>query len=115
MGTHKELEVWQQSMELVEALYALTKNFPKEELYGFTSQIRRSAISVPSNIAEGSARKGNKENIQFLYVALRSLAELETQLLISKRLQYLADDACLESLEVIRRKLLNYIKYCKTL
>ena len=86
--THKDLNVWNAAMELVTDIYRLTKSFPKEELYGLTSQIRRSAVSVPSNIAEGAARKNKTEFIQFLYIALGSLSELETQLIISKNLNY---------------------------
>jgi len=86
--THKDLNVWNAAMELVTNIYKLTKSFPKEELYGLTSQIRRSAVSVPSNIAEGAARKNKTEFIQFLYIALGSLSELETQLIISKNLNY---------------------------
>jgi len=86
--THKDLNVWNDAMELVTDIYRLTKSFPKEELYGLTSQIRRSAVSVPSNIAEGAARKNKTEFIQFLYIALGSLSELETQLIISKNLNY---------------------------
>lgn len=108
MGTHKDLEVWGRSMDLVEAVYAMAKGFPKEELYGITFQMRRAAVSIPSNIAEGAARKGNKENFQFLYVALGYLAGLETQILISKRLKYLTNNACLDLLETTRRMLLNY-------
>jgi len=89
LATHKDLDVWKLSMELVEKVYAVTKSFPKEEQYVLSSQIRRSAISVPSNIAEGAARKGNKENLQFLYISLGSLSELETQILISKRINIL--------------------------
>ena len=88
LKTHKDLDVWNSAMELVTDIYRLTKPFPKEELYGLTSQIRRSAVSVPSNIAEGSARKNKTEFIQFLYIALGSLSELETQLIISKNLNY---------------------------
>jgi len=86
--THKDLDVWNAAMELVTNIYKLTKSFPKDELYGLTSQMRRSAVSVPSNIAEGAARKSKAEFIQFLYIALGSLSELETQLIISKNLNY---------------------------
>ena len=89
MQTHKELEVWQMGMDLVENVYRITGAFPKEEMYGLAAQIRRSAISIPSNIAEGAARKGNAEFIQFLNISLGSLSELETQILIAKRLDYL--------------------------
>ena len=73
-------------MELVESVYTLTKSFPKEELFGLTSQMRRAAISIPSNIAEGRSRGGRKEFINFLHISLGSLSELETQLAITKRL-----------------------------
>ena len=82
LKTHKDLDVYQNSMELVTDIYHMTKFFPREEQYGLTSQIRRSAVSVPSNIAEGAARKSKPEFIQFLYIALGSLSELETQLII---------------------------------
>lgn len=86
MKSHKDLEVWKRSVELVKTIYEITKSFPKEELYGLTNQMRRSAISIPSNIAEGAARNHNKEFIQFLYITLGSIAELETQIIISKKL-----------------------------
>jgi len=111
MATHKELEVWKLGIDLVEKIYQLTKVFPKEELYGLTSQLRRSGISIPSNIAEGAARRNIKENVQFLYIALGSLSELETQLIIAQRLQYLKSDSIFEEVEKLRRKLLNFIKY----
>ena len=78
-------------MQLVLDVYSLTSEFPKEEIYGLTSQIRRSAVSIPSNIAEGAARGSRKEFSQFLYVALGSLAELETQLLIAQDLGYIQE------------------------
>ena len=84
----KDLKIWERSVELVKAIYDLTKTFPKEELYGLTSQIRRAAVSVPSNIAEGFARYHNKEYKQFLYTSLGSCAELSTQLIIAERLNY---------------------------
>ena len=73
---HKDLDVWKESMNLAREVYLLTQTFPKEERYGITSQIRRSAVSIPSNIAEGAARSSDKEYIQFLYISLGSLAEL---------------------------------------
>ncbi len=79
-------------MDLVTGIYKITKTFPKEEIYGLTSQIRRSAISVPSNIAEGAARKNKKEFKQFLYITLGSLSELETQLLIAQNIEYLNNE-----------------------
>ena len=113
MMTHKDLEIWQRSIELVEGVYKLTRTFPQEELYGLMSQMRRAAISIPSNIAEGAARRSNKEFVQFLYVALGSLSELETQCLIAIRLGYSKDEKILNDIEVLRRKLLNFIKYKK--
>ncbi len=89
MSNHKDLKVFQQSMDLVTEIYRITKSFPDEEKYGLTSQIRRAAISVPSNIAEGSARKSSKEYIQFLYHSLGSAVEVETQLELSKRLGFI--------------------------
>ena len=93
MKTHKDLDVWKRSVEFVTEIYRTTENFPKDELYGLTNQIRRAAVSVPSNIAEGAARKNAKEFIQFLYIALGSLAELETQILISKNLKFINDSS----------------------
>lgn len=86
---HYRLLAWQEAMNLVDAIYAATRNFPKEELYGLTAQIRRAAVSVPSNLAEGAARNGTKEFVQFLAIARGSLSEVETQLLIAKRQGYL--------------------------
>jgi four helix bundle protein len=83
--SHKDLEVWQLAVELAVAVYAATKNFPKEEQFGLSLQMRRSAVSIPSNIAEGAARHGKKEFLQFLYVSLGSASELETQLEIAGR------------------------------
>jgi len=86
--SHKDLIVWQKSIELVLSIYQLTKDFPKEEVYGLTSQIRRSAISIPSNIAEGRSRGTRKDFTQFLRIAFGSGAELETQLLIARKLSF---------------------------
>lgn len=85
---HKDLIVWQKSLDLADAVYVLTREFPKEETYGLISQMRRCAISIPSNIAEGSGRKTMKDFRQFLAVAYGSALELETQLLLSQRFGY---------------------------
>jgi four helix bundle protein len=87
--TFKNLNVWQKGIELVKELYKITKSFPKEEQYGLSSQIRRAAVSVPSNIAEGFRRRYAKEYKQFLNIALGSCAELETHIIIAKELKYI--------------------------
>lgn len=89
---HYKLEAWKDAMALVSAVYRLTRGFPKEEIYGLTSQLRRSAVSIPSNIAEGAARQGPKEFAQFLNLAMGSTSELETQLLIAVDLGYISDN-----------------------
>ena len=86
---HEKLDVWKKSMKLVTEIYQISQKFPKEEIYGLTSQIRRSAISIPSNIAEGKGRHTNPEFCQFLIHARGSLLELETQLQIACNLGYL--------------------------
>ena len=111
--THKDLDVWNKAMELAEKIYHLTKEFPKEEQFGLTSQIRRSAISIPSNIAEGAARNSDKEFLQFLYVALGSLSEIETQLLLTKRLELIKETALFDDIESIRKMLLGLIRFLK--
>ncbi|MCX5817286.1 MAG: four helix bundle protein [Proteobacteria bacterium] len=89
MKSYKELQVWQKGYKLCLDIYRITKHFPKEEQYGLTAQMRISAVSIPSNIAEGYGRKSRKEYIQLLYVAYGSMCELETQLSISKDLGYI--------------------------
>jgi len=88
-AVYKKLKVWQKAMDLVEEVYRLTKTLPKEETYGLVNQLRRAAISVPSNIAEGNARNSHKEYIHFLSIARGSKSEVETQLEICVRLNYL--------------------------
>ena len=88
---HHDLKVWQVSIQLVKKIYVVTTAFPNEETYGLVSQMRRAAISIPSNIAEGAARGGTKEFMHFLGVARGSLSELETQLYISKELGYVTN------------------------
>jgi four helix bundle protein len=103
---YSDLRVWQKAMELVFHVYSCTRSFPREELYGLSSQMRRSAVSVPSNIAEGKGRFSRKELVQFLFHARGSLRELETQILIAGRLGYLdsktTDLLCSESAEIAR-------------
>ena len=86
---HKDLEVWKISVDLVIDIYKITENFPKNEIFGLTAQMRRSAVSVPSNIAEGCGRYSDKDTLKFIYVALGSLSELETQIIIAQKLGYL--------------------------
>lgn len=109
--SHKDLKVWQESMTLVTQIYKISEDFPKHEVYGLTSQIRRAAVSIPSNIAEGAGRKGGKEFSRFLYIALGSLSEVETQLEISIRLEYINDiEEINKSVYFIRKMLSNLIK-----
>jgi len=110
MKSHQDLTVYQKSLDLVEEIYKLTQTFPSEEKFGITSQIRRAAVSVPSNIAEGAARKGGKEFSRFLYISLGSLAEIETLLTISNRLKFSSEDPLIvEEIIHIRRMLLKLI------
>ena len=113
MTTHKDLDIWKLGIELVEEVYKTTSEFPKEEIYGLSSQMRRAAVSIPSNVSEGAARSGKKEFIQFLYVSLGFLAELETQTIIAEKLGYLKSSQLMELIEKQRRKQLNFIKYLK--
>lgn len=92
MKNFKNLKVWQKGIEVVVNLYKKTEDFPKEEIYGLTSQIKRSAISIPSNIAEGAGRGTDKDFNRFLDVALGSSFELETQLIIANKLDFLSDE-----------------------
>lgn len=92
----EDLVIWQKAMGLCEKVYDLTKDFPKHELYGITSQMRRSAVSIPSNIAEGFARRSKNEFKQFLSIASGSLSELKTQTLIAERIRYISNTAIKE-------------------
>ena len=114
---HKNLDVWRKSIRLVEAIYRLVPNFPKYEEYGITSQIRRSAVSVPANIAEGAARQTKKEFIQFLHTAQGSLSELDTHLEISKHLKFIDEKSISDILIImgdIDRMLTGLIKSLKS-
>jgi len=89
MTSHKDLKVWQKGIELVKSIYEITQLFPSNEQFGLVSQMRRAAVSIPSNIAEGCGRNSDKELIHFLYIALGSASELETQIIISQELSLL--------------------------
>ncbi|SFO02353.1 four helix bundle protein [Paenimyroides ummariense] len=111
MDSHKDLKVWQESMDLVVDIYKITKQFPKEELYALTSQMKRSAVSIPSNISEGAGRKGKAEYCRFLYIALGSASELETQIEIAYRLNFVSDIKDLDSkIRFIKNMLSKLIK-----
>jgi four helix bundle protein len=90
--SYQELTVWQKAMDLVEVIYAATRSWPKEEIYSLTSQVRRAGVSVASNIAEGQGRNSTKEFLHHLSMAYGSLCEVETQLLVAQRLDYLNSD-----------------------
>ena len=109
LKSHKELIVWQKSIELVKETYKLTNDFPRDEIYGLVSQMRRAAISIPSNIAEGYSRKSLKEYLQFLRISYGSGAELETQIIISKDLYKNIDYSKTELLLEEILKMLNAI------
>ncbi len=109
----RELEIWKKGIELVKNIYDTTNQFPDREIYSLTSQIRRSAVSIPSNIAEGFRRMHAKEFQRFLSIALGSLAELETQVVIAKELSYIdinVFDSFLEKIDHLSRMIVNLIK-----
>ncbi len=112
--THKDLEVWQKSVDLVEYVYKITDKFPECEMYGLSNQIRRAVVSIPSNIAEGVSRQSTKEYIQFLYISLGSVAEVETQIIIANRLNYIKDiKHIMAEIEQIRKMLCTLIRKLK--
>jgi len=96
---YSQLIAWQKAMDFVEAVYRASKSFPKDEMFGLTSQIRRAAVSIPSNIAEGQSRRSSREFVHFLAVAKGSLSEAETQLMIAGRLGYIRNDDLSKLLE----------------
>lgn len=109
----KELEIWRKGIDLVKEIYKVTENFPNNELYGLISQMRRSAVSIPSNVAEGFKRRHPKEFKRFLSIALGSSAELETQVIIAKELHYIKDkseDILFELIDHISRMIVNLLK-----
>jgi four helix bundle protein len=116
MSSYKDLTVWKKSIDLCEEIYIKTEAFPKNEMYGLTSQIRRCAVSIPSNIAEGQRRGHKSEFTQFLRIAFGSGAELETQLLIARKIGYLSENdfmdlnSLLEEIMKMLNKLITSIK-----
>ncbi len=111
--SYRDLRVWQEAVNLAESCYHLTKTFPKDELYGMTSQIRRASVSIAANIAEGYGRKNRREYVQFLYIAQGSLKELETHWIISQRVQLASNDSIrpvLAKCESVGRLLLALIR-----
>ena len=114
MSDYKDLNVWKESIVLVEDVYRLVKKFPKEEQYALSNQIRRAVVSIPSNISEGANRNTNKEFIQFLYIALGSASEVETQLIIAGRLEYITDvDQVFKNITKIRKMINALIRSIK--
>ena len=116
--SYKDLNIWKRSIKVVEDIYKITKNFPKEEIYELTSQLRRSAVSIPSNIAEGFARFSNKEYKQFLFISLGSCAELSTQIIIALRLWYFENkeaDKLLNEIDEISKMTMSLIKKLDTI
>ena len=112
--THRDLEIWKEGINLVTRIYKLTKDFPEEELYGLTSQMRRAAVSYPSNLAEGAARDSISEYIRYIYISLGSLSELETQLIISRNLGFSSDiDDLLLDIKALNSRTRSPVKYLK--
>ena len=111
--SYRDLDIWKASIQLVKDVYKLTEQFPKQEVYGLVSQMRRAAVSIPSNVAEGFRRNHSKEYKQFLYVSLGSCAELETQATIAKELAYIPEAkeaVVLEKSDHISRMISNLLK-----
>jgi len=112
--THKDLDIWQKGLDLVTKVYKITRDFPKEEMYGLSAQMRRAAVSYPCNLAEGAARNSKTEYIRFIHIALGSLSELETQFLIAKNLGYVTIiNDILSEIEILRKKTHKLVRYLK--
>jgi four helix bundle protein len=113
----KDLKIWQKAIRLVEEVYTVSRSFPKEEIYGLQAQVRRSAVSIPYNVAEGFARLHNREYRNFLYISLGSCAELTTQIIIASRLKYIEKikaDTLLNGIEEISKMTMSLIKKLNT-
>ncbi|GEL11393.1 four helix bundle protein [Flavobacterium glycines] len=116
MSTFKDLLIWQKSMTLITQIYQSTNQFPKEEIFSLTSQIRRSAISIPSNIAEGFGRESKQDFLRYLNISIGSLFEFQTQLEIAKNINYLNENEfnnIFEDSREIERMLVSFIKKLK--
>lgn len=117
MSSYRDLDVWNKSFKLAALVYEVTKVFPKEEIYGLSSQMRRAAVSLPSNIAEGSKRGTKKDFCQFLRIAQGSGAELETQILLAKQLEYISEKdfiVTIKLIEDVMRMLTVFVKKLST-
>ncbi len=113
MHNFKNIIAWQKAMSLVKDVYLLTEKFPKQEVYGLASQVNRSAISIPSNIAEGSGQNSNKEFVRFLDISISSSFELETQILLAKELGFVSDEklnTVLEKLAEVQKLIFGFQK-----
>ena len=112
---HKQLDVWKESMIMVKMVYQLSNDFPKSETYGLTSQLRRAAVSIPTNIAEGSARNGNKELLRFLGISLGSASEVETLIIIARDLDYIKTDfyKLEKQINSVKKLLIGYKNHIK--
>jgi len=113
---HRKLDVWKKSMVFVKDIYQATEQFPKSEIYGLTSQMRRASISIPSNLAEGAARKGNKEFRMFLNIAQGSISELDTQIELASILKYINEnllEELIDKLSVISKMLFGLSRSLK--
>ena len=113
LQTHEDLSVYKKSLDLVESVYKITLNYPSDEKFGLISQMRRSAVSVPSNISEGFGRKSKKEIVNFFYISSGSLSELKTQVEISKRLGYISNSSIIVKIDEIKKMLFGLIKSLK--
>ncbi len=112
---YKDLIIWQKGMDIAEKCYYLTKNYPKDEIYGITQQIRRSAVSIPANIAEGYGRRYTKEYVKFLNIAQGSVNELETHLILSARVGLCTDDDLKEIMSLLQEEARMIIALIKKL
>jgi four helix bundle protein len=115
--SYRDLVVWQEGMQLAKAIYLATERFPKQEIYGLISQLRRCSVSIPSNIAEGHARDSTLEYLRFISISMGSLAELETQVLLAKELDYLTEvevRSILEPSDVLGKRLRSLANSLRT-
>jgi four helix bundle protein len=117
VSSYQDLKAWQVAMDIAEEIYLASRGLPKHELYGLSSQMQRAAVSIPSNLAEGHARSSSKEYLNHISIALGSLVELETQVILAKRLQYLnssSAEACLQCLDELGKMIRGLQKSLKS-